>query len=80
LPVALPAVNSPGEALRSGAPFIHERLDEYKHAVKGVFPETNTNIADRNKIRKYFEWKWRYPVIAVKKKTILKSGLVIKSL
>ncbi|KLU63595.1 xanthine dehydrogenase molybdenum-binding subunit [Peptococcaceae bacterium CEB3] len=47
----LPAVNSVHDALRPGAPRIHENLGEYRR-VKPVFPETNSNIADRVKVRK----------------------------
>lgn len=48
----LPVVNSPSDAIRSDAPIIHENLAQYKHAVKDVSPEPNTNIAERIKIRK----------------------------
>lgn len=48
----LPVVNSPSEALKSNAPIIHENLGLYKHAVETVYPEPNTNIAQRIKIRK----------------------------
>ncbi len=47
----LPVVNSPKEALRPGATLIHENLDTYEK-IEHVFPESNTNIADRTKIRK----------------------------
>lgn len=48
----LPVVNSPGDAIKSDAPIIHENLGQYEHAVKDVSPEPNTNIAERIKIRK----------------------------
>lgn len=48
----LPVINSPGDALKSNAPIIHENLGQYKHAVKDVSPEPNTNIAEHIKIRK----------------------------
>ncbi|MFB6465582.1 xanthine dehydrogenase family protein molybdopterin-binding subunit [Cytobacillus sp. Hz8] len=47
----LPVVNSPTEAIRSDAPLIHENLASYQK-IEGVFPEPNTNIANRTKIRK----------------------------
>ncbi|HEX9062568.1 MAG TPA: xanthine dehydrogenase family protein molybdopterin-binding subunit, partial [Clostridia bacterium] len=48
----LPVVNSPGDAIKSGAPLIHENLGQYKLAVQDVSPEPGTNIAERIKIRK----------------------------
>ncbi|HEX2945586.1 MAG TPA: xanthine dehydrogenase family protein molybdopterin-binding subunit [Clostridia bacterium] len=48
----LPVVGSVGDAVKSHAPLIHENLAAYKHAVKGIYPEPNTNIADRISIRK----------------------------
>ncbi|MGE5404344.1 MAG: xanthine dehydrogenase family protein molybdopterin-binding subunit [Candidatus Saccharibacteria bacterium] len=48
----LPVINSPSEALVPGAPLIHENLEQYVHAVEDVYPEPNTNIAARIKIRK----------------------------
>lgn len=48
----LTIVNSPGDALKSDAPIIHENLSQYKLAVNDVSPEPNTNIAERIKIRK----------------------------
>lgn len=48
----LPVVNSPSDAIKNDAPIIHENLTQYKHAVKDVTPEPNTNIAERIKIRK----------------------------
>ncbi len=47
----LPVVNSPSEALKAGAPLIHEKLGEYKKKEK-IYPEMGTNIANRTKIRK----------------------------
>lgn len=47
----LPVVNSPAEAIRSDAPLVHENLQSYRR-VKHVYPEPNTNIANRVKIRK----------------------------
>lgn len=47
----LPVVNSPSEALKSDAPLVHEKLDTYQRT-QGVYPEPNTNIANRTKIRK----------------------------
>lgn len=48
----LPVVHSPSEAILSGAPLIHENLGHYTKAVNDVFPEPNSNIAGRIKIRK----------------------------
>ncbi len=48
----LPVVNSPSDALKNDSPIIHENLGQYKHAVKDVSPEPNTNVAERIKIRK----------------------------
>ena len=47
----LPVVNSPSEALRKDAPLVHEKLGEYK-IIDEAFPEANTNIDNRTKIRK----------------------------
>lgn len=47
----LAVVNSPSEALKKGAPLVHEKLGQYKR-IDEVFPEANTNIANRTKIRK----------------------------
>jgi len=48
----LPVVNSPGDALKSGSPIIHEKLGQYRIIENGVTPEPNTNIVDHVKIRK----------------------------
>lgn len=48
----LPVVNSPSEALKIDAPMIHENLSQYRHVVKDINPEPNTNIPARIKIRK----------------------------
>ncbi|WCN36279.1 xanthine dehydrogenase family protein molybdopterin-binding subunit [Aneurinibacillus uraniidurans] len=47
----LPVVNSPSEAIKSTAPLVHENLGQYRH-FGDVYPEANTNIANRTKIRK----------------------------
>ncbi|WP_413375155.1 xanthine dehydrogenase family protein molybdopterin-binding subunit [Alkalihalobacillus sp. 1P02AB] len=47
----LPVVNSPQEALSAVAPLIHEHLGAYEK-IAHVYPEANTNIADRTIIRK----------------------------
>lgn len=47
----LPVVNSVSEAIKRTAPLIHENLERYKR-VEEVYPENNTNIANRTKIRK----------------------------
>ena len=48
----LTVVNLPSEAVAEKAPLIHENLVKYKKAVDDIYPETNTNIANRIKIRK----------------------------
>ncbi|GAA0135359.1 xanthine dehydrogenase family protein molybdopterin-binding subunit [Paenibacillus sp. YSY-4.3] len=50
---ALPVVLSPSEALRIGAPLIHERMAvaSYERSEQ-VYPEPGTNIANRTRIRK----------------------------
>ncbi|WML37481.1 xanthine dehydrogenase family protein molybdopterin-binding subunit [Clostridium sp. OS1-26] len=48
---ALPVVNSPREAIRKDAPLVHEKLGQYM-IIDEAFPEANTNIASRTKIRK----------------------------
>ena len=47
----LPVVNSPSEAIKKDSPLIHEKLGNYG-IIDEVFPEPNTNIANRTKIRK----------------------------
>ncbi|MDV3277044.1 MAG: xanthine dehydrogenase family protein molybdopterin-binding subunit [Nitrososphaerales archaeon] len=46
---ALPAVFDPIEALKSDAPLLHERMEEYKHAPV-FYPVPGTNIANRFKL------------------------------
>ncbi len=43
---ALPAIFDPVQALDPGAPLIHERMEEYKHAAV-FYPVPGTNIANR---------------------------------
>ncbi|WP_061320958.1 xanthine dehydrogenase family protein molybdopterin-binding subunit [Clostridium botulinum] len=47
----LPVVNSPSEAIKKDSPLVHEKLGDYE-IIDEVFPEPNTNIANRTKIRK----------------------------
>lgn len=47
----LPAIGTPSEALKEDAPLIHEQLGSYQKN-KHTYPEPNTNIAHRTKIRK----------------------------
>ncbi|NDI37198.1 molybdopterin cofactor-binding domain-containing protein [Chengkuizengella sediminis] len=47
----LPVVNSSTQAYEKNAPLVHENLDSYQH-LKEAFPEKDTNIANRTKIRK----------------------------
>lgn len=48
----LPVVNSIKDALKENPVIIHDKLEQYTHAVHDVYPEMNTNILDRIKIRK----------------------------
>lgn len=48
---ALPVVNSPSEAFKSGAPLVHESMEIYR-ILKDVMPKPNTNIVNHVKIRK----------------------------
>ncbi|WP_139193830.1 xanthine dehydrogenase family protein molybdopterin-binding subunit [Anaerobacillus alkalidiazotrophicus] len=47
----LPVINSPTDALLNDAPLVHENLENYVK-IEHVYPEPNSNIADRIKIRK----------------------------
>jgi CO/xanthine dehydrogenase Mo-binding subunit len=47
----LTVVNSPGEAMRQGAPLVHENMASYR-ILKPSSPKPNTNIANHVKIRK----------------------------
>ncbi len=48
----LPVVNSITDALQNPVILIHENLMQYKKAIEYVYPEENTNICNRVKIRK----------------------------
>jgi CO/xanthine dehydrogenase Mo-binding subunit len=48
----LPVVNSPGDALKPGAPLIHEAMETYRHVGEKCYPEPGSNISHRQKIRK----------------------------
>lgn len=48
----LPFVLTPSEALKAGAPLVHERVNGYKKVVEDVYPEAGTNVASRYRIRK----------------------------
>ena len=48
----LPVLNSPSEALQSGAVLVHENLGSYKKMVTDIYPEPGTNLCDRKQIRK----------------------------
>lgn len=47
----LPAVFDQRDAVKKGAPLVHERLHEYNHA-PFIFPKPHTNIANHFKLRK----------------------------
>jgi CO/xanthine dehydrogenase Mo-binding subunit len=49
---ALPVVNSIDEALKDNPILVHPRLMQYKHNGENVYPEMNSNISNRAKIRK----------------------------
>jgi CO/xanthine dehydrogenase Mo-binding subunit len=48
----LPAIQTPSQALSTGAALIHSRINEYKKVVTDVYPEAGTNIASRYRMRK----------------------------
>ena len=48
----LPVVNTIADAMKADAVLVHENLGQYKHGVEGVYPEANTNIANRTCIYK----------------------------
>jgi CO/xanthine dehydrogenase Mo-binding subunit len=47
----LPAIFDPEEAIKPGAPVLHEKLGEYEYA-PFIFPEPGTNISNHFKVRK----------------------------
>lgn len=47
----LPIIHSPTEAIQPGATILHEQLIDYEK-IEAVYPEKDTNIANRVKIRK----------------------------
>ena len=68
----LPPILSPTAALQPNSPLVHENLVQYKHAVEDVYPEPNTNIANRVKIRKgNMERGWAASEIVVESSFIL---------
>lgn len=48
----LPLVNSIEDALQENATLVHPRLMQYKHNGESVYPEMNSNISNRAKMRK----------------------------
>ncbi|CAM4410101.1 xanthine dehydrogenase family protein molybdopterin-binding subunit [Paenibacillus alkaliterrae] len=61
----LPVVNSPTDAISASAPLVHEQLAKYEK-IQHVYPEPNTNIADRVKIRKgHIEQGWQESEVTV---------------
>ncbi len=48
----LPVVNSVSDALKPNSVLVHDHLEQYVKAVEEVYPEPNSNIANRVKIRK----------------------------
>jgi len=47
-----PIVLTPSEALKEGAPLVHEKPNSYKKVMTDVYPKAGTNIASSYKIRK----------------------------
>lgn len=48
----LPVVNSPSQALNKDAPILHDQMILYHLTSQDIYPELNTNVCDRKKIRK----------------------------
>ncbi len=48
----LPIVLMPSEAVKPGAPLVHQKVNGYRKVMKDVYPEAGTNIASRYRIRK----------------------------
>ena len=48
----LPVVNSIADALKENPVILHENLMQYKKPIVDIYPEENTNICNRTKIRK----------------------------
>lgn len=49
----LPVVNSASDAVKPGAPILHDRLEDYRiYAKQTAYPVPGTNIANHTKIRK----------------------------
>jgi CO/xanthine dehydrogenase Mo-binding subunit len=46
------AVLTPTDALKPGAPLVHEKMGDYKKVMADVYPETGSNVASRYRIRK----------------------------
>lgn len=48
----LPVINALDDALAPNPTLVHPALMQYTHTVDGIFPEMNSNISNRTKIRK----------------------------
>ncbi len=48
----LPVINTLDDALAPNPTLVHPALMQYTHTVDGIFPEMNSNISNRTKIRK----------------------------
>ncbi len=48
----LPVINALEDALAPNPTLVHPALMQYTHTVDGIFPEMNSNISNRTKIRK----------------------------
>lgn len=48
----LPAVLTPSEALKDGAPLVHPNPKGYKKVAEDVYPKENSNVASRYQVRK----------------------------
>lgn len=48
----LPLILTPSQALKEGAPLIHQQVNGYKKVMTDIYPEEGTNIASRYRMRK----------------------------
>lgn len=65
----LPVINSPTKGVEPGAFILHERLIEYNRPGEEAFPEPDSNIANRTKIRKGdIEEGWKESEVIIENK------------
>lgn len=48
----LPVVLTPNEAVKPGAPRVHEKVNGYRKVMEDIYPEAGTNVASHYRIRK----------------------------